>query len=149
MVGNGFGQAPFQVVADRKWYWPYFYVDQGTPNAIGQFLPSPYNTIRFTDLFVDDHYPQQNYYTLPVTTRQPIWSEPYNWHGIVMTSFLYPFYDQAGHLVGVTGADVNATALTQHLDIPVLKQAGYFVILSEQGHLLIYPPAVRPRLRPR
>jgi hypothetical protein len=67
VVGNGFGQAPFQVVTDREWYWPYFYVDQGAPDAIGQFLPPPYDHIRFTDLFADDNYPQQNYYTLPVT----------------------------------------------------------------------------------
>jgi len=142
VVGNGFGQAPFQVVTDREWYWPYFYVDQGIPDAIGQFLPPPYDHIRFTDLFADDHYPQQNYYTLPVAAHQPVWTEPYDWYGIVMTSFLYPFYDDHQQLIGIGGADVNATALTQHLNIPVLKQAGYFVILSQQGHLLAYPPEI-------
>lgn len=142
VVGNGFGQAPFQVVPDREWYWPYFYVDQGAPDAVGEFLPPPYDNIRFADLFTDDNYPQQNYYTLPVKAQQAVWSEPYDWRGIVMTSFLYPFYDHNRQLLGVAGADVNATALTQHLNIPVLGQVGYFVILSEQGNLLAYPPAV-------
>ncbi len=139
VVGNGFGQTPFHLVPNRQWYWPYFYLDQGEAGAVGQLLPAPYDNIRFTELFSDDHYPQQNYYTVPVAAKKRIWTQPYDWHGITMTSLLNPFFDDE-EMIGVAGADVNLTALSQQVHHSVVRDAGYFAILNEQGYLLSYPP---------
>ena len=140
VVGNGFGQTPFHLVPNRQWYWPYFYIDQGEAIAVGQILPAPYDNIRFAELFSDDNYPQQDYYTVPVAAQQMIWSEPYDWHGITMTSLLNPFFDDDEQMIGVTGADVNVTALSQQVHHSLVREAGYFAILSKQGNLLSYPP---------
>lgn len=140
VVGNGFGQTPFQIVADREYYWPYFYVDQGMPGAVGQILPPPYEKVRYADLFLDDNYPHRNYYTIPVAAEEPVWTELYDWYGIVMTSYLRPFFDDSGNMIGVAGADVSVPDLTEQVYEPVTRGGGYFMILSEQGNLLAYPP---------
>jgi signal transduction histidine kinase/serine phosphatase RsbU (regulator of sigma subunit) len=77
---------------------------------------------------------------VPVTATKKVWSKPYDWYGITMTSFLNPFFDESGKMIGVAGADVNVTALTQQLNEPVVRKGGYFAILNEQGNLLAYPP---------
>ncbi len=140
VVGNGFGQTPYKIVPETEWYWPYFYVDQNQPDAVGQLLPAPYNKIRFAELFVDDNYPKRDYYTKPIAAKKSIWSEPYDWYGITMTSFLNPFFDETGTMIGVAGADVNVTALTKQVSSSVIRNGGYFAILNQKGHLLSYPP---------
>ncbi len=140
VVGNGFGQAPFQIVPSHQWYWPYFYVDQNEPDAVGQLLPAPHNTIRSAELFSDDNYPEQDYYTVPFAENKSLWSEPYDWYGITMTSFLNAFFDEQGKVIGVAGADVNVTALSEQVSDSVIREGGYFAILNKQGRLLSYSP---------
>nr|WP_290225943.1 ATP-binding protein [Trichocoleus desertorum] len=140
VMGLGFGQTPNSIVGDREWYWPYFYVDQGVAGAVGQFLPAPHSNLRYSDLFVDDNYSQKEYYTVPVAGRKAVWVEPYDWYGITITSFLSPFFDANGKMIGVAGADVNVTALAEQIKAPVMQDGGNFAILSAQGNLLAYPP---------
>jgi PAS domain S-box-containing protein len=141
VMGNGFGQRPFQIIPKREWYWPYFYVDQGVANAIGEWLPAPYYQIRYTDLFREDNYPQQSYYTEPVTVSRMLWTEPYDWYGITMLSCLTPFFDDnTGVMLGVARSDVDVTDLSDQVSGSVLQGSGYFVIISRQGYLLSYPP---------
>lgn len=140
VMGLGFGQTPFALVRDRQWYWPYFYVDQGVPGAVGQLLPAPNQKVRFSDLMSDDNYPEKPYYTVPVAAGKTVWLEPYDWYGITMTSCLYPFRGEQGQLLGVVGADVNVTALSEQINQPVTRGGGYFAILSAEGRLLAYPP---------
>jgi signal transduction histidine kinase/CheY-like chemotaxis protein len=140
VMGVGFGQTPFQLAPDRKWFYPYFYLDQGAPGAIGARLPAPHEGIRYGDMFTEDNYPEQDYYKLPSTAGKAIWLEPYDWYGITMTSFFEPCFGDDRELMGVVVADVNVTALTSQISGPVTRGAGYFAILSEQGNLLAYPP---------
>jgi methyl-accepting chemotaxis protein len=141
VMGNGFGQAPHRMIPSLEGYWPYFYVDQGVANPLGQLLPPPHQTVRHTDLYADDHYFKQGYYTDPAAAGKMIWSEPYDWFGITMTSCLDPFFDADGKLLGVTGSDVNVTELARQMQVPALDGEGYFVLVSQQGKLLAYPPA--------
>jgi signal transduction histidine kinase len=137
----GAGQTPYQLMPDRQWIWHYFYADQGAlSDAVGTLLPAPNNHTRYTELFAADNYPTQDYYIAPVTARKSLWTEPYYWYGVTMTSFMHPFYDDQQQMLGVVGADINVTALSKLTNIPVLSQGGYFVILSQEGMLLSYPP---------
>ncbi|MCV6639566.1 SpoIIE family protein phosphatase [Candidatus Albibeggiatoa sp. nov. NOAA] len=138
-VGAGFGQAPYQIISEQEGFWPYFYVDQGEANAIGQSLSPPYANIRYAELFQEDNYLNQAYYLHTVETGKLNWTEPFSWYGIAMSTLLAPFYDENNQLIGVAGYDVNVTALTQKLDEPVLNQDGHFVLFSKQGHLLANP----------
>lgn len=136
----GFGQLSNQVVPDRQWYWPYFYVDQKAPGQIGQLLPAPNRHIRFADLFQDDDYPNKAYYKDVIRAGQDIWLEPYLWYGQTLTTFSSFIFDDQNRAIGVTGLDINVTVLSEQLYTSVKSGGGYFAILSEKGNLLTYPP---------
>lgn len=138
-VGIGFGQSAFKLAKDRQWYWPYFYIDQKSPDQIGKALATPYNDIWYVDV-QEDNYSQKDYYTSVVAAKKGIWLEPYQWYGLTLTTYTGPIFDRNNQVIGVTGVDVSVTALGNQLREPVTKGRGYFVILSEQGNLLAYPP---------
>lgn len=137
----GFGQTPYQLVPDRQWFWPYFFVDPGLTGAPppGQRLPAPYNDILYSDA-VEDNYSTKEYYTISATTGKTFWMEPYLNYGSVITTFSTPIYNNQRKLIGVTNIDVNLTTLTGQLKASVLRNAGYFAIVSDKGTLLAYPP---------
>jgi signal transduction histidine kinase/CheY-like chemotaxis protein len=136
----GFGQTAFQVLPDRQWYWPYFYVDQKNPEQIGKLLPPPHGDIRLADLFQDDDYPKKDYYTKVIAARKNIWLEPYQWYGLTLTTYTGPIFDDQNRILGISGLDINVTALSDRVNIPVTQGGGYFAILSEKGNLIAYPP---------
>jgi signal transduction histidine kinase len=140
IMAIGFGQAPHALQPDRQWLYHYFYLDQGVEGAKGRFLPAPDNQIRYSELFADDNYPAQDYYKLPTQSGKNLWVQPYDWYGITMTSFMVPIVDRQGKVLGVVGSDVNVSAISKLIAMPVMNQQGYYAILSEQGNLLGYPP---------
>lgn len=142
-IALGLGQAPNKLVPSRQWYYPYFYRDQPdvkVDQKVGTRLPAPNNNVLFSDLFVRDNYPEKPYYKLPVAAQKALWMEPYEFYGISMTTFIKPFYNDRQELLGVVGADVNLTALSQSFNMPVSQGVGYFSVISSQGTLIAYPP---------
>lgn len=142
MTGIGFGQAPAQLVPDRRLFLPYFFVDQHTPDQVGEVLPAPYADTRYLDIGMLEDYTQQNYYRSCTEARKSLWLEPYRWQGITITSFMFPIYINDGkQLLGTAGFDSSVTSLSQQVnDISVIQNSGYFAVLSQQGKLLVYPP---------
>jgi signal transduction histidine kinase/DNA-binding NarL/FixJ family response regulator len=136
----GFGQTPYGVVPGRKWFWPYFYVDQKSPGQIGQILPAPHNNLRYADLYKDDNYPKQDYYKAPLIAAKSYWLEPYRWYGLTLTTYNGPIFDHKHRMIGITGLDVNVTALGDKVKGSVTQGGGYFALMSEKGNLLAYPP---------
>ncbi len=139
-MGLGFGQTANQIVEDRQWYYPYFYLDQKVPGQVGQLLPAPNQTIRYAELWAEDKYPEQDYYKILVNSKKPQWYEPYQWYGIAITTHARPILNDQEELIGLTTLDVNVTAIGEQIQDPVLNEKGYFAILSTQGNLLAYPP---------
>lgn len=135
-----FGQAPFQIVPDRQGFLPYFYPDQNDADTPGELLPLPHENIRYSELFKNDNYPERAYYKVPVEAGKAVWMEPFDWHGITMTSLVMPFYKGDGSLLGIAGTDVNVTAVTELTNRPVVNESGYFALITGDGHLLGYPP---------
>ncbi len=137
-----FGQAPYKLATNRKTFWPYYFIDQKTPDQIGAPLVAPYNDLRFANVCdVDLDCQEQDYYTLPATADKPIWLEPYNWSGITMTSSTAAIFDDQNQLLGVAGLDLAASALGNQSKAPKEWVGGYYAILSDEGKLLAYPPA--------
>lgn len=142
IMALGFGQAPLQILPDRQWFWPYFFIDQHTSGQVGKPLPPPHNNIRYADVCqVDRDCLEQEFYKLPVAAGKAIWLEPYQWSGITMTTTTAPILDDNNKLLGITGLDINVTALSGQIKAPVSWKGGYFAILSEKGNLLAYPSA--------
>ncbi|MBP0027525.1 hybrid sensor histidine kinase/response regulator [Roseofilum sp. Guam] len=139
LMATGFGQAPLAIVKESQWFYPFIFVTQGNSHQVGEHFQSLPENFRYRDL-TEDLYWEQFYYQIPTQKKQKIWSEPYNWHGITMASFLIPFYDPDDILLGIAGSDINVTALSKKIDTTALRNSGYFMILSEEGNLLAYPP---------
>lgn len=139
-LAAGFAQAPSRLATDRPLYYPFFFVDQNTPDQIGQSLPAPHQNTRYVDIALLEDYTQQWYYRSPLDTGSAIWLEPYAWNDITMTSIVAPMYSKDNQLLGMVGVDINVTTLSEQMDIPSFKGSGYIAIISEQGNLLAYPP---------
>lgn len=141
-VGTGIGQAPFKLLPDRKFFWPYIYVDQNNPDQVGKPFTSSNEKFRLTDICELEPTCFENaYYTNPVEAKKAVWLEPYNWFGIPMTTTTAPIFDDKNELIGVIGLDVTIADLTNELkQSPLGGGSGYFMILSVQGNLLAYPP---------
>lgn len=135
-----FGQDAYQIVRDRPWFYPYFYVDQGSSGMVGHRLPAPYQHVRYSEIYTDDNYPTRDYWKAAIAARGDVWLEPYEWSGIKMTTFYSPFYNDRRQLLGIAGADVNISALAQKLKRTVTRGEGYFAVFSQEGKLLVPPP---------
>ncbi|NJK59418.1 MAG: hypothetical protein HC918_03025, partial [Oscillatoriales cyanobacterium SM2_1_8] len=156
----GTGQAPNRLVPKLKWYYPYFYRDQPDiqgDEEVGEPVAGQQGVL-FADLFKSDNYPERGYYQEPIAAGKGLWLEPYKFFSITMTTYILPYYDDKGDLLGVAGGDVSVTTLGRELDRPALpegrnqgtagdaasgesapKGLGYFAIVSNKGSLLAYP----------
>jgi signal transduction histidine kinase/FixJ family two-component response regulator len=135
----GFGQTKSAIVKGKEWDWPYFYVDQKTEGQLGSVLPAPYSHLRFANL-AEDNYPKQDYYTNVIKDPKKIWLEPYEWYGLTLTTYTGPVFDDKNQVIGVSGLDINVTAISNRVKAPESWEGGYFTILSEKGNVLTYPP---------
>ncbi len=138
-MGVGLGQAPNKIVSSRQWFYPYFYLDQKVPGQIGQLLPSPYTAIRYAELWSEDQYPEQDYYKRLVESKRAQWYEPYQWHGITITTHARPIFNEQNDFLGLVTLDVNVSAIGDQIKETVLSGQGQFAILSDQGKILAYP----------
>jgi signal transduction histidine kinase/FixJ family two-component response regulator len=140
VMGSGFAQNSYGILKNKEWFLPYFYVDQGAADSVGKLLSAPYSNIRHLDVQEVEQYSQAEYYKFAVNSGKPAWLEPYDWYGMTLTTYSYPFRDKNSQIIGYAMADLNVTAITQQINGKVIHDQGYFAILSNQGNLLGYPP---------
>jgi len=139
-MGVGFAQTPNGIVSNTQWLGYYFYLDQKVADQAGQPLAAPNQDVRFVDLFREDNYPELDYYKQAVAAESKIWLEPYQWYGITMTTLANPVLDSSNNLLGFSYIDVNVTEIAEQIREPVLRDSGYYAIISQQGNVLAYPP---------
>jgi methyl-accepting chemotaxis protein PixJ len=140
-ISTYLAQTPYGVLPNTKWYFPYIFQDQKVPEQVGKRLPYPHNDVIYTELFRDDNYPEKDYFKTPAAAQKDtLWTEPYAWYGITLSSFYTPIRNSQGKIIAYGGMDVSVNLLTKEMSKPVLEKAGYFSILSSQGNLLAYPP---------
>ncbi|MDX2230863.1 MAG: ATP-binding protein [Leptolyngbyaceae cyanobacterium bins.349] len=138
-TGLGFGQPPDNrlIIPARKLAYPYVARNKQTgtvePPILGEASPENYTA---------------SYFTEPIAAGKPMWLEPQSYvesslnppQTLVSTSYSLPFYDDQKRLLGVLSQDVELGFLSQKLSVPVMRDAGYFLLVSNQGNLLAYPP---------
>ena len=140
VMGSGFGQTKYGILSDREWFYPYYYVDQGSPDSVGDRLPAPNQHIRYLDVIDAEFYPDLEYYTFAVGAGRPAWNQTYDWYGITMSTYSHPFFDAQGKILGFALSDLNVTKISSQIDKKVFHDQGYFTLLTKEGELLGYPP---------
>ena len=139
-MGVGFGQTANKILPSRKWFYPYFYVDQTGPDQIGQLLPAPNQDIRYAELWAEDKYPEKPYYKTLIESKKDQWYEPYQWYDTTITTYAQPIFNDQYDLLGLVTLDVGIATIADQLKDPVLNGQGNFALLSSQGRLIAYPP---------
>ncbi|MDX2240396.1 MAG: ATP-binding protein [Leptolyngbyaceae cyanobacterium bins.302] len=144
-TGLGFGQPPNNrlIIPSRQFAYPYVARDKKTgqiePPILGEASPDNYTA---------------NYFTQPIAAGKPLWLEPQSYvedsltppQTLVSTSYSLPFYDDQKRLLGVLSQDMELGFLSQKLNVPVMRDAGYFLLVSNKGNLIAYPPTPQQAL---
>lgn len=74
--------------------------------------------------------------------KQVVWSEPYQdaaLNGLVITSST-PVFDDIGRFRGVVGADIQLTAITEHVANLAVGETGYGFLIDDKGQVVAIPP---------
>ncbi|MEO0645288.1 MAG: ATP-binding protein [Cyanobacteria bacterium J06650_10] len=140
VMGISLQQAEYGILEDTQWYASYYYSDQKEEGQIGKALPVPNQEILFSDLVAEDDSPNQSYFKDTINAGEDSWLEPYEWYGVTMTTSNYIVSDAEDNMIGFVSMDVNSTELSTQVKSNVIGDKGYFVILTEEGHLVSYPP---------
>lgn len=140
-LAHSIAQAPFKLIPSTKWFWGYYYADQGKKEQVGTRLPAPNDKILYAELFKEDDYPTKEYWTIPYNSGKPAWIEPYLWYGINMTSYIHIFRDGKGEILGVTDADMNISEMVELTkEINTTVPSSFYTLLTDQGTIVAYPP---------
>lgn len=136
-TGLGFGQPPEKrlIIPDRKYAYP-FAIKSNDGNVVAKGGESPPSDF------------QESYFRDPIKAKKPIWLEPVSYwettvdppKTFVTTSYSVPFYNKKKELLGVLGQDLELGFLSEKLSKPVMREHGYFVLVSAKGNLIAYPP---------
>ncbi len=136
-TGLGFGQPPTSrlILPSRQFAYPYAVRDKSgqITSKGGESDPGDY---------------QKRYFTEPIAAGKPVWLEPESYmettlnppQQLVSTAYSLPFYTDNQQLLGVLSQDLELGFLSQKLNVPAMRDAGYFVLVSAKGNLLAYPP---------
>jgi signal transduction histidine kinase len=137
-TGLGFGQPPDHrlIIPSRKFAYPYAArnPEDGKVEAQGGEAKKK----NFTE----------SYFTQPIASGKPIWLEPTAYledtltppKVLVSTAYALPFYNNKRELLGVLSQDLELGFLSKRLSVQVMRDAGYFILVSSKGGLIAYPP---------
>ena len=94
------------------------------------------------DTFTDKPYTEQVWYTEPMATGQPFWTDPLkndNTEDEALTTFCLPIYDLSGKCVGVLAADVSIKLLSDIVLAAKPSANGYAAMLARNGSYIVHP----------
>jgi signal transduction histidine kinase len=136
-TGMGFGQPPNGrlIIPGRKYAYPFAIRDKD-----GKVIAKGGET--------DPNDYKESYFTEPIAAGKPIWLEPVSYtettvtppKTFVSTSYSLPFYSDNKQLLGVFSQDLELGYLSQKLSETVVRDEGFFILVSTKGNLLAYPP---------
>jgi signal transduction histidine kinase len=137
-TGLGFGQPPNSrlILPSRRFAYPYAVRNPQTGVIEAQGGEASQSNF------------QENYFKQPIAAGKPIWLEPVPYledtlkppQVLVSTAYSMPFYNNKKQLLGVLSQDLELGFLSKKLSIQVMRDAGYFMLVSAKGGLIAYPP---------
>lgn len=90
----------------------------------------------------DQAHTCEDWYTLPKHLDRPVWSEPYEWKGILMVTYSVPLYHGTGdarQFAGVITCDLTLDWLEQMIAALPLGEDGYGLLMSGNGTYVSHP----------
>jgi methyl-accepting chemotaxis protein len=139
VVGLGFGQSAYGVLSTKQWFYPYYFIETSPENP-GQRLPAPYNNIRYSgEDEPGDFYPESDYWKQYALPQREIWTDPYDWFDFPGSSFYLPLFNAQRQWLGTISADFDSTSFDALLQGSVIREAGFFAIVTESGSIVSYP----------
>ncbi|MBF2021661.1 MAG: methyl-accepting chemotaxis protein [Hydrococcus sp. C42_A2020_068] len=141
VTGLGFMQREYGVLPKKPWFGPYYLLDPGVPDFPGKLLPAPDNKIRYVDENTPgDFYPESDYWKDYMVPQKTLWADPYEYYGFFYTTFYIPIYDDQKQWLGGVSVDFDARTFEKSLQDKVIREAGYFALLTDSGQIVAYPP---------
>jgi methyl-accepting chemotaxis protein len=146
---SGFGimQTPNGLIQSKQWFAPYIVENKAQTvelikKGIAEQLPSPHQKFAYEDLTLTDKYFEQDYYLDAAKSGKVFWSEPYITEGysVALATYAGPIKNQAGQVVGIFNGDISLKDLVSAIqEKTVVRETGYFALVSVQGNVLAYP----------
>jgi phosphoserine phosphatase RsbU/P len=129
VFGAAIAFEPRALRGGRERHALYYYRDTNRPDAL-----------RAADLASDTYrYWERDWYTEPVRTGEPRWSEPYRDVGggeVAMVTYSVPLRAPPGEIRGVVTADLSLSWLDLLIREVRLGQSGFGLVLSRGRHVI-------------
>jgi phosphoserine phosphatase RsbU/P len=96
------------------------------------------NRVRLASVQAYDPF-EEAWFTNALKSRQPLWSDIYNWEGypqIMSISASYPVYGRDAKLFGVLGVDLKLSSISNFLSRIAIGKSGKIFILERSGLLV-------------
>jgi phosphoserine phosphatase RsbU/P len=99
------------------------------------------SAIGFEDLSGPGHaHTCEDWYSLPKQLGRPVWSEPYEWDGVLMVTYSVPIRSGAdGSFAGVVTCDITIDWLDKMIATLPLGTHGYGLLMSSKGTYVSHP----------
>lgn len=95
-------------------------------------------------------YTNFKFYTEPMLTGKPYWSDPYidsvETHTFI-TTYSVPIIDKSGQKAGVAGIDLSLEWLSDSLNNRHMYSSSYCMLLTDDAKLISQPPQSHPRYK--
>ncbi len=137
-TGLGFGQPPANRLILPSLHYAYPYAVRNPKDGSITARGGESQASNFTE----------SYFTQPIAAGHPVWLEPVPYledtltppRMLVSTAYSLPFYSSKHELLGVLSQDLELSFLSKKLSVQVMRDAGYFILVSAKGGLIAYPP---------
>lgn len=143
VVGLGLGQKENGLVANQPWLFPYYWVES---SATDTAAPLP---VRYEDLADDEgeFYPESESYKEVFSSRNNIWSEPYQKGPNQILTYYFRLFSGDGRWLGTTLVDIDTQYLSELINKPVFRGMGHFVLMSRSGNIIADPSQAENNLQ--
>ena len=105
------------------------------------------NRTRFNSKYDYDNF-KESWYTEPIKAGKPIWSRIYTWNSpfgpFITASAGRPIYDANNRLLGMVGADIHLSKLSDFLHHIEINRSGQTFVLDRSGLLIANSGSEQP-----
>ncbi len=99
--------------------------------------------LAYVDLAGENHaHTHEDWFTLPKHLDRPVWSEPYEWEGLLMVTYSVPLFRGSGdqrRFIGVITCDLSLDWLDRMIAELPLGENGYGLLMSRNGTYISHP----------